>query len=360
MACRPSGATAPSAARTDPRDRRTRPSILIELQAARIPCAVRRRRSARSSSTPPPTCARRRSPTTSAASTRSCSPTATPITCWGSTRCAGTTRCRSRRSAATRMQDTVDDLRRMFAYIFGAPRQKGGGVPQLRLFSIAGPFTMGGVEIVPVPLWHGELPVLGFRIGSFAYLTDCNRIPDESWPLLDGRPRRHPRRAARASAPDALQRARSARRRLAAAVPSARTSRTSATTCRTPPPARACPAAWSWPMMGWCWRSMTTMEHGATQRTRQAYREDRDLRTSVTSVLELVDGRHPLPRRRAARPLGAAGAGARQFRRRPPRPSQDPRPRPPRRRRARRHLRRDDLRSAPLARRAARTRRRRW
>ena len=33
---------------------------------------------------------------------------------------------------------------------------------------------------------HGRLPVLGFRIGSFAYLTDCNAIPDESWPLLDG------------------------------------------------------------------------------------------------------------------------------------------------------------------------------
>ena len=33
---------------------------------------------------------------------------------------------------------------------------------------------------------HGRLPVLGFRIGSFAYLTDCNHIPDESWPLLDG------------------------------------------------------------------------------------------------------------------------------------------------------------------------------
>ena len=82
------------------------------------------------------------------------------------------------------------DLRRMFSYIFDAPRQMGGGVPQLRLFSIAGPFTMGGVEIVPVPLLHGELPVLGFRVGSFAYLTDCNRIPDESWPLLDGRPRR--------------------------------------------------------------------------------------------------------------------------------------------------------------------------
>jgi phosphoribosyl 1,2-cyclic phosphate phosphodiesterase len=111
-------------------------------------------------------------------------------------------------------EDTVADLRRMFQYIFGKPRQMGGGVPQLRLFSIVGPFTMGGVEIVPVPLWHGELPVLGFRIGPFAYLTDCNRIPDESWPLLtaDGgvrvlildalRERRHPTHFA---VPEALE-----------------------------------------------------------------------------------------------------------------------------------------------------------
>ena len=33
---------------------------------------------------------------------------------------------------------------------------------------------------------HGNLPVLGFRIGSFAYLTDCNKIPDASWDLLSG------------------------------------------------------------------------------------------------------------------------------------------------------------------------------
>ena len=81
---------------------------------------------------------------------------------------------------------TLASLRRMFAYIFEAPQQKGGGIPQLSLFAIGGPFTLGGVEIVPVPLLHGTLPVLGFRIGSFAYLTDCNRIPDASWPLLDG------------------------------------------------------------------------------------------------------------------------------------------------------------------------------
>lgn len=82
--------------------------------------------------------------------------------------------------------DTVASLRRMFAYIFEPPKQKGGGLPQLTLFRIAGPFSLGGVEIVPVPLLHGALPVLGFRLGSFAYLTDCNRIPDASWALLAG------------------------------------------------------------------------------------------------------------------------------------------------------------------------------
>jgi phosphoribosyl 1,2-cyclic phosphate phosphodiesterase len=79
---------------------------------------------------------------------------------------------------------TIDALRRMFSYVFNPPPQAGGGVPQLRMFEIQGPFTLGGVDVIPVPLFHGILPVLGFRIGSFAYLTDCNRIPDASWDLL--------------------------------------------------------------------------------------------------------------------------------------------------------------------------------
>jgi phosphoribosyl 1,2-cyclic phosphate phosphodiesterase len=82
--------------------------------------------------------------------------------------------------------DTLASLRRMFWYVFEPPAQRGGGIPQLSPFRIAGAFTLGGVEIVPVPVFHGRLPVLGFRIGSFAYLTDCNRIPDESYALLDG------------------------------------------------------------------------------------------------------------------------------------------------------------------------------
>ena len=83
-------------------------------------------------------------------------------------------------------EDTLQRLRRMFAYIFAPPAQKGGGIPQLTLFRIGGVFSLGGIDIVPIPLFHGRMPVLGFRLGTFAYLTDCNRIPDESWPLLAG------------------------------------------------------------------------------------------------------------------------------------------------------------------------------
>jgi len=83
-------------------------------------------------------------------------------------------------------EETVGALRKMFAYIFEPPKQQGGGLPQLSLFPIAGTFTLGGLDIVPIPLFHGVLPVLGFRIGSFAYLTDCNRVPDASLARLTG------------------------------------------------------------------------------------------------------------------------------------------------------------------------------
>jgi phosphoribosyl 1,2-cyclic phosphate phosphodiesterase len=81
---------------------------------------------------------------------------------------------------------TLQDIRRTFSYIFSADPGEGGGVPKIDLFTLAGPFCLGRHEIVPVPLFHGSRPILGFRIGSFAYLTDTNRIPEASWPLLDG------------------------------------------------------------------------------------------------------------------------------------------------------------------------------
>lgn len=81
---------------------------------------------------------------------------------------------------------TLADLQRTFGYVFTPPAAVGGGIPQLVPFQIAGPFSMAGVEVVPVPVLHGRRPILGFRLGRFAYLTDCSAIPDASWPLLEG------------------------------------------------------------------------------------------------------------------------------------------------------------------------------
>jgi phosphoribosyl 1,2-cyclic phosphate phosphodiesterase len=79
-----------------------------------------------------------------------------------------------------------DVLKRSFYYAFDGLPRLGGGVPQVADIEVTAPFVVNGVRIVPVPVWHGDLPVLGFRMGGFAYVTDCSRIPDDSWPLLEG------------------------------------------------------------------------------------------------------------------------------------------------------------------------------
>ncbi len=81
---------------------------------------------------------------------------------------------------------SLDDLRRMFGYVFRSDAPRGGGVPHLQLWPIAGPFCLGRQEVVPVPVTHGPWQVLGFRIGTFAYLTDCNGIPPASMTMLEG------------------------------------------------------------------------------------------------------------------------------------------------------------------------------
>lgn len=84
-------------------------------------------------------------------------------------------------------QRTMDDLRRIFSYAFTPPREPGHEyVPQLAPFVLDGPLSVAGTEVRPIPVQHGTRTINGFRFGAFAYLTDCNAIPETSWPLLEG------------------------------------------------------------------------------------------------------------------------------------------------------------------------------
>ncbi|MEE2636167.1 MAG: MBL fold metallo-hydrolase [Acidobacteriota bacterium] len=81
---------------------------------------------------------------------------------------------------------TLAALRRVFAYVWDPATPKGGGLPRLRLVEVRGRFSIGRAHVVPVPLLHGTHPILGYRVNDFAYLTDCSAITETSWPLLEG------------------------------------------------------------------------------------------------------------------------------------------------------------------------------
>jgi len=80
-------------------------------------------------------------------------------------------------------------IRQSFAYAFApdAENLPRGFVPQLVFRRISEePFTVLGQRIVPIPLIHAHFEVFGFRIDDVAYCTDVNKIPPESWRLLEG------------------------------------------------------------------------------------------------------------------------------------------------------------------------------
>ena len=81
--------------------------------------------------------------------------------------------------------ETFAILRRQFAYIFD-DKPAVSTVPGVELHEIRAPFSLFGVEFVPIPAHHGPQMVLGFRFGKAAYLTDFSRVPDSSKELLRG------------------------------------------------------------------------------------------------------------------------------------------------------------------------------
>ena len=78
-----------------------------------------------------------------------------------------------------------DFLRNMFQYIF-KPTYTFGGLPQVELRPIEGPIELFGARFEPLRVIHGEVPILGFRFGSAAYLTDHSEVPTETLDKLRG------------------------------------------------------------------------------------------------------------------------------------------------------------------------------
>jgi phosphoribosyl 1,2-cyclic phosphate phosphodiesterase len=105
-------------------------------------------------------------------------------------------------------------IRRDFYYAFEA--NKDAGLPEMQLLSIDNdlPFTIGDIQLTPIQVMHREMPVLGFRVGDFTYITDANFIAEKELEKIKGtkvlilnalRPEPHPTHFTLAEAIDLVQ-----------------------------------------------------------------------------------------------------------------------------------------------------------
>jgi phosphoribosyl 1,2-cyclic phosphate phosphodiesterase len=76
-------------------------------------------------------------------------------------------------------------IKKEYSYVFSEYQYP--GIPKMRLNPIPEPgFAVKKTEIIPIRVFHYRLPVYGFRVGNFAYITDANYVPEESKEKLYG------------------------------------------------------------------------------------------------------------------------------------------------------------------------------
>lgn len=80
---------------------------------------------------------------------------------------------------------TVENTMQRFGYAF-APATGHWDKPVLTGHVLEQPAEIAGIKVTPVPVMHGKFPILAYRIGDFAYITDVSEIPDSSLALLQG------------------------------------------------------------------------------------------------------------------------------------------------------------------------------
>lgn len=79
---------------------------------------------------------------------------------------------------------TAKDIRAKFRYVF-TTTQEGGGKPKIVLNTVSEEFKIGKHTITPLDVWHGRIKITGYRVGDFAYITDCSRIMKKTYPKLE-------------------------------------------------------------------------------------------------------------------------------------------------------------------------------
>lgn len=83
--------------------------------------------------------------------------------------------------------ETARVLRSNFSYIFSDKSHYVGFKPNLTIEEVGTePFEIGGMNILPFDMEHGGIRVMGIRVGDFAYATDCSSIPPKSMETLKG------------------------------------------------------------------------------------------------------------------------------------------------------------------------------
>lgn len=80
---------------------------------------------------------------------------------------------------------TIESLKREFYYIFSD--KKYPGIPEINIRVIdKEPFSIGDIPVIPILVWHLNMPVFGFRFGNFTYITDANRIDEVEMGKISG------------------------------------------------------------------------------------------------------------------------------------------------------------------------------
>lgn len=78
----------------------------------------------------------------------------------------------------------IDQIIYRYGYIFSENKYPGAPSIDAVTVSESDIITIGDTHILAIPIFHGDLPIIGFRINNFAYITDASTIPQQSLDML--------------------------------------------------------------------------------------------------------------------------------------------------------------------------------